>query len=79
MPPARTIPSNEEPKLFRTKINFARLLNPFTFPVPYDNYPENLAKYGDKVELIPMDCSKIRDTVLNLLKDLPDLAQCVRD
>jgi hypothetical protein len=46
--------------------------NPFTFRVPYDNYPENLAKYGDKVELIPMDCSKIRDTVLNLLKDLPD-------
>ncbi len=62
--------------------------NPFTFRVPYDNYPENLAKYGDKVELIPMDSAKvihpietekgtkqvslIRDTVLNLLKDLPD-------
>jgi len=46
--------------------------NPFTFRVPYGDYPENLAKYGDKVELIPMDCSKIKDTVLNLLKDLPD-------
>ena len=53
--------------------------NPFTFRVPYGDYPENLAKYGDKVQLIPMDCSQIRDTVLNLLKDLPDLAQCVRD
>ncbi len=38
-----------------------------------------LSLYGDTVELIPIDCSKIRDTVLNLLKDLPDLAQCVRD
>lgn len=46
--------------------------NPFTFRVPYDNYPHNFEKYGGKVELIPMDCSKIRDTVLNLLKDLPD-------
>ncbi|WP_249267850.1 hypothetical protein RVR34_16365 [Microcystis aeruginosa FBCC-A68] len=62
--------------------------NPFTFRVPYGDYPENLAKYGDKVELIPMDSAKvihpietekgtkqvslIRDTVLNLLKDLPD-------
>jgi hypothetical protein len=62
--------------------------HPFTFRVPYGEYPNNFEKYGDQVELIQMDSAKvihpvetdkgtkqvslIRNTVLNLLKDLPD-------
>jgi hypothetical protein len=62
--------------------------HPFVFRVPYGEYPENFARFGDRVELRQTDGAKvihpvetptgtkkvslIRNTVLELIKDLPD-------
>jgi hypothetical protein len=50
--------------------------HPFTFRVPYENYPKFLAeKYQDKVELIQLKDGKIksiRDTLLTSIQDLDD-------
>lgn len=46
--------------------------NPFTFRIPYQQYPDFLSeKYGSKVELIKTD-SPIKATVLKLLEDFDD-------
>lgn len=46
--------------------------NPFTFRVPYQQFPEVLKhRYVAKVELVPAP-EDIKSTVLALLKDFPD-------
>ncbi|MEG3437052.1 hypothetical protein V0288_07970 [Pannus brasiliensis CCIBt3594] len=62
--------------------------HPFTFRVPYGENPLDRSRFGDRVELVQMDCARalspaeiekspklfnpIKETVLTLLKDLPD-------